>query len=285
MKKILIATDFSANAAHAARFGYALAARLKTDIVLCNAFIIPAEIPEGGTLVWSQYDYDQIMKDNNDELALFKTELEADNSKVDFKPSITCISEIGKVSELVDQIVEKNDIELVVMGMHGSSFLNDLLVGNHSRQMIDRATCPLLLVPSAAEFTGFKKFAFAMDFHEIEKDLEQIHKLVPMLKKLNAELLLTHIYHDDDYTFKFQKHIAEFLVELSKKADYPNIYYRIVKSDKTERGLDWLCAHGHIDVLAMVHRKRSFLEKIVQASHTQKMAGHLCVPLLVLPGN
>jgi nucleotide-binding universal stress UspA family protein len=285
MKKILIATDFSANAAHAAKCGYALAARLKTDVILCNAFIIPAEIPEGGALVWSQYDYDQIVKDNNEELVLFKNKLEAEELKGDFRPSINCISEIGKVSEVIDEIIQKYEVELVVMGVHGSSFLNDLLLGNHTRQMIDRANCPLLLVPASAEGIEFKKIAFAMDFHEVEKDLETIHKLVPILKKLNAELLLTHIYHEDDYTFKFQKHIAEFLVELSKRADYPNIYYRIVKSEKIERGLDWLCAHGHIDVLAMVHRKRSFLEKIVQASYTQKMAGHICVPLLVLPAD
>ena len=128
-----------------------------------------------------------------------------------------------------------------------------------------------------------KKIAFATDLNEPERDLKAILALIPLLKNLNAELLLTHIYNGDDPTYKFKQHIQHLLVELSNKANYPNIYYRIVNSNQAERGLDWLCEHGHVDVLAMVHHKHSFLDKILIGSHTQKMAGHISIPLLVVP--
>ena len=47
MKKILIATDFSANAKHAAEYGYTIASQVKAGIILCNTFIVPAEMPRG----------------------------------------------------------------------------------------------------------------------------------------------------------------------------------------------------------------------------------------------
>ena len=62
MKKILIATDFSANAAHAAKYGYAIASQIKADVVLCNAFIVPAEVPQAGMLVWPQLEYDELVE-------------------------------------------------------------------------------------------------------------------------------------------------------------------------------------------------------------------------------
>ena len=283
MKKILIATDFSANAKHAAAYGYAIASQLKASVILCNAFIVPAEMPQGGTLVWPQFEYDEIVDSTNSELKKLKEDLKVNHANESFNPAINCVSEVGTVTDALKEIAGKNNVELIVMGTHGSSKLESLLMGNHSRRMIDATKCPLLLVPSSATVKPIKKVAFATDLNEPERDLKGIFALIPLLKKLNAELLLTHIYNGDDPTYKFKQHIQELLVELSNKANYPNIFYRIVNSDQAERGLDWLCDHGHVDVLAMVHHKHSFLDKILSGSHTQKMAEHISIPLLVVP--
>ena len=283
MKKILIATDFSANAAHAAKYGHAIASQIKADVVLCNAFIVPAEVPQAGVLVWPQLEYDELVESSASELKQLKEELRQNLNDSSFRPDINCRSEIGGVVDVINEISGKTDVELVVMGTHGASKLDTFLVGNHSRQMVNNTKWPLLLVPGAAKLKPIKKVAFATDLNDPENDLKAIYALIPLLKKLNAELLLTHIYNGDDPTYKFKQHIQLLLIDLSNKADYPNIFYRIVNSNKAERGLDWLCDHGHVDVLAMVHRKHDLLDKILIGSHTQKMADHISIPLLVIP--
>ena len=283
MKKILVATDFSTNAAHAAKYGYAIASQVKADVVLCNAFIVPAEVPQAGTLVWPQLEYDELLESSASELKQLQKELRKNPSDSSFRPEITCRSEVGGIVDVIKEITAKTDVELTVMGTHGAGKLDTFLVGNHSRNMINNTKGPLLLVPASATLKPIKKVAFATDLSDPDKDVKAIYALIPLLKKLNAELLLTHIYNGDDPTFKFKQHIQQLLVELSNKANYPNIFYRIVNSNKAERGLDWLCDHGHVDVLAMVHRKQDFLEKILIGSHTQKMADHINIPLLVIP--
>ena len=62
---------------------------------------------------------------------------------------------------------------------------------------------------------------------------------------------------------------------------YPNIYYRLVKSAGTETGLDWLCQHGQVDLLAMVHRQHVFFDSLLHGSDTKKMAGQVSIPLLI----
>jgi len=283
MKKILITTDFSANATHAAAYGYHIASQVKADVILCNAFIVPAEMPQGGTLVWPQIEYDELLESSVVELEKLKKELQQIHGDSSFKPHITNASEIGAVTDVITELTGKTDIELTVMGTHGAGKLDTLLVGNHSRRMINNTKTPLLLVPASAAFKPIKKVAFATDLREPERDLKAIYELIPLLKRLNSELLLTHIYNGDDPTYKFKQHIQQLLVELSNKANYPNIFYRIVNSNKAERGLDWLCDHGHVDVLAMVHRKHDLLDNILIGSHTQKMADHINIPLLVIP--
>ena len=283
MKNLLIATDFSDNAKHAAEYGYALACKIGANLVLCNAFVVPVETPQGGVLVWPQYDYEEMQNNSGDELKQLEVSLQHRAKGAAFRPCITRISEDGNVPDVINNAAIKENIGLVIMGTHGHTGISGAFLGNHSRKMIDDATCPLLLVPPAAAITGVKKIAFATDFKEPEKDLEAIFELIPLLKQLNAELLLTHIYNEMDEAYDFKKNIESFLLQLSNKANYPHIYYRIVKSEKPRTGLDWLCHFGNVDMLAMVHRKHSFFDKILNGSQTQKMAEHITIPLLVIP--
>jgi nucleotide-binding universal stress UspA family protein len=281
MKTFLITTDFSANARHAAEYGYSLAKQIKANIVLCNAVVVPAEIPQAGMVVWPMEEYDMLMDDSAEELEKLKAHLEQNSGS--FQPLVKCISETGGLLDLVDDIIIEKNIDLVIAGTHGSSGLSSFLLGNHSRNMIEAATKPLLLIPTSAPIRQVKKIAFATDFKQPEDDLKSIYALIPLAKLLNCEILLTHIYDENQQSPGFQKWIKQFLTELSNKADYSHIYYRLIKNNRADSGLDWLCEHGQIDVLAMVHRKTNFLSTLLKNSHTQKLASHISIPLLVFP--
>ncbi|HAL83053.1 MAG TPA: hypothetical protein DCO83_13125 [Mucilaginibacter sp.] len=281
MKILLIPTDFSANSKHAAEYGYRLAKKMKTAVVLCNAVIIPAEIPQAGFVAWPMEEYDVLMNDSTDELKKLKAWLEQGSKG--FKPAVTCFNEVGATTDVVNDIIAKNKIDLVVMGTHVAGGLSGFLLGNHSRIMIDGVSKPLLLVPGQAPDTQVKKIAFATDFKHPDKDLDSIYDLVPLAKSLGADILLTHVYDEKKQSPEFQKWVKQFLTELSDKSNYDQIYYRLVKNNQTENGLDWLCANGQIDMLAMVHRPHNFFDNLLNGSHTQKMAAHISIPLLVFP--
>ncbi len=283
MQKFLFPTDFSANALHAAKYGYNLARQIKANIILCNAVIIPAEVPQSGLIAWPLEESDILLEDSNNELKCFKAHLEPGLTLDGFMPSISYLNESGTVINVVNHIVESHEIDLVIIGTHGSSGLSTFLLGNHSRAMIDSAMIPLLLVPPAAAIKPVKKIAFATDFNNPEEDLECIYRLIKIARPLNAEILLTHVYNEKTQSPKFQKWVDEFIAELSNKADYPHIYYRTIKSEITASGLDWLCGHGQIDILAMVHRSHNFIDSLFRKSQTQKMSGHIPLPLLVFP--
>lgn len=280
----MIATDFSENANHAAEHGYEIASQLKANVVLFNAFIVPVEIPQAGVSVWPPYNYDELLDDCRTNLKKLVESLEKRIPHAEFQPQIPYSCNVGTVPDVVNEKINAENIGIIVMGTHGSSPWNGLLFGNHSRKMIDNASCPLLLVPPKSVVGPVKKIAFATDFEDLQKDTEAIYGLVPILKALNAELVITHIYNDQGHSPEFEKQLEHFLAEMSANANYPNISYQIVKNRKTEAGLDWLCRFENVDILAMLHREHSFLDRLIKGSHTQKMAGHISVPLLVIPG-
>jgi len=284
MKTILIPTDFSANATHAAEYGYYLARQLKANVILCNAFVIPVEMPQANLVAWPMYEYDAIIESCENDIKKLKEHLEKNNTE-SFVPPLKCINEPGALQDVVTELVNREKADLIVMGAHGASGLSGFILGNHSRRMIDYTTRPLLIVPDDVKPLPVKKIAFASDFKNVADDLGHIYNLISIAKQLNAEILLTYVFDEKQHSKGFEKYLDEMLVELSNKANYPKIYYRLIKSRSVETGLDWLCDHGQVDMLAMVHRPHNFLDKILKGSHTQKMANRISLPLLVFPAN
>jgi hypothetical protein len=168
------------------------------------------------------------------------------------------------------------------MGMSGASDVSRFILGSNTQDMIDKARIPTLLIPKGMHFNGIKKIAFATDLSE--KDFLVINSIVSLAQYFNAEILIAHVGDEDPEDTKYQQKVKGFLNEVTCKINYPKIYYRQIKKKDVEEGLDWLTAHGMIDVLVMVHKHKSFIDQLFNRSHTQKIAKHIDIPLLVYPG-
>lgn len=283
MKTILLATDFSKSSQDAARYGYALACEIKANVVLANAMIIPAEILQSGMVTWPADEFDGLLKDGETELKKFKAELEGQTYSNAFKPQVFCTSEAGRFTDVINTITGNFKIDLVVIGKHQGGLLKQLLIGNHAELLMDVTTCPLLIVKPGTDYKPIKKIAYGTEFKNLEKDLDAIFHLTGLAKLFNAEILLAHITGNREDAIAVQQTLADCLLDISNKADYPHIYYRLLNGKTIEAGLKWLCENGQVDMLAMAHRSRNLLAELFENSHTKKMNELSAVPLLVLP--
>jgi nucleotide-binding universal stress UspA family protein len=282
MKKLLLLTDFSVSAMHAAEYAHNLACQIRADIVLCNIVNVPANDILAAT-VWPVYDYNVLMEESAGDLKRLSTHLKNQNKNAAFKPKISAINKDGLIADTVIELADQLDINMVVMGTHTDNGLKTFIMGDHAKDMIDATNKPLLLVPQGADISTIKKIAFATDFKQPEDDLATIYHLIRFAKLMNAEILIVHTHDEKQTNYTFKTWLDNLLIELSNKADYPNIYYRLVKSRDPESGLDWLCEHGQVDMLAVLHRTHNFFENLFKGSYTKKLAGNINVPLLVFP--
>jgi len=95
MKKILVPTDFSANATHAAEYAYQLAGQLHAGLVLCNAVTVPAEAPQAGLLVWPMEETELLLIDSEEELKKLKAGMQQHDRSEQFRPAVTFIEKAG----------------------------------------------------------------------------------------------------------------------------------------------------------------------------------------------
>jgi len=289
MNTILVPTDFSIPADNAAKYALQLAMRMKRGIKLCHALKIPAEAPMAGQVAWPLEDYISLKDEANDQLSSLAEKLENDIEEqisglpVSYQPKIDYTSEIGAANDVIRNVVSGQKMTLVVMGMSGAGPLSRFFLGSTSRDLIDHAGFPILLIPAGFKFTTIKKIAFASDLSA--GDVEVIHSLAGMARFFNAEILITHVVSERYEQLADRETVADFLNEVTGKADYDKIYYRAVKGLDVIHGLNWLAEHGQIDILAMVHRPHYFLNYLLKGGYTQKMARHVTMPLMVFPQN
>lgn len=285
MKRILVPIDFSKPAENAAHYALHLAKYLKVNMTLCNVFLLPAIVPATAQVSLQGYEYATLKEENRQELEVVAKRLRIEDKTLPapdfFHPVIESISEAGGVKDVILQIAEDKKVEMVVMGMTGAGPISRFLLGSVSRDMIDNTEFPLLLVPSSVIFQKIRKIAFATDLSE--SDIDVIHSLSGLARYFDADLVVIHITEDKQDDKAEQKKSDSFLNDITCKVNYDKIYYRHMIHTDVEKGLDWVSENDFVDMLVMVHRNLSFIDRLFNFSHTHKKASHLKVPLLILP--
>lgn len=282
MKKILIATDFSVAADDAARYAITLAGIIHSDTMLIHAAAVTTDSPV--EILWPTEDYKTLierniirLKDLSDELLKNLITVADHNQAI---PKIGFKSELGSITDLLRETVHEESVGLVVMGLSGAGNIKRFILGSSSRDVIDSAGYPVLLIPKGTLYKPIHKIAFATDLGLA--DMESIKLVANFAALLNAQLLIVHVI-GEKIERNTTHHIEAFLAELKNKINYDQIYYENVYSIKIEDGLNWLKNHGETDLLVMLHRKCGVINDFIRGSHSQNMARQTQIPLLVLP--
>lgn len=285
MKKILIPTDFSVPAENAARYAIALAKKMKADVLICNAFKVPAEAPMASQVAWPLMDYAELKQATTSELDSWVKVVSDPSCSVDkseFCPGVTYESSEGTVSDVVSTLVRREKIDLVVMGMAGAGGLTQFVLGSNSREMIEKADFPLLLVPFDAGFKSVRKIVFATDLSKDE--LEPLKALSGLASSLDAGIVIAHITNKEvEPTGKLQHEIDVFFRDVISNTDFPEIKYEYVWNINIDDGLDWIAGQTDVDIVAIAHHHHHLLHRLFVGSHTQKLSRHTKIPLLVFP--
>jgi len=282
MKTVLLLTDFSTGGNHAAAYGYHLAKHLKANVVICNAIVIPLQMAEAGVIGWPVNGYDGIMEDTEKELKKLKKVFEHSDHSSGFHPQIDCMSQMGRLGDVVENISSVLDVVLIVMGTHHDGF-GSLLLDNNTRNMINTTNHPLVLVPPHAQFKDIKKMSFATDFEFPLQDAEDLERLVPMARLFGAEIVITHVHSPERQLKDHQVLGNELVAGVFNKTNYSEVVYQAIQNDHPNWGISHFCAEAKVDLLVMVHRSHNFMDVMLKGSHTQKMARDLPIPMFVIP--
>jgi nucleotide-binding universal stress UspA family protein len=282
MKNILVPVDYSVHSDHAVRYAIEMAKKINAAIHFCHGLEISQFNSMAGVMAWSAEIFSKMQVDAEEDLRKYIQQLKNELLLKDlYFPKITYSIETGSVKQFIAQLIEKQHFDLVIMGVAGAGKLARFFLGSNSRDVIEKTNVPILLIPKEANYQQINKIAFATDLRE--SDLNAIHSLARLFCLYTPEILLAHVDEQHQNSNDPNSQVNLFLNRVTCKINYSKIYYRHINAAKVDEGLQWLIQNGQINMMVMVHRHPSIFTRILNGSHTQKLAKTIQLPLLVMP--
>jgi nucleotide-binding universal stress UspA family protein len=282
MKSILILTDFSKNATHAALAGIRLAKNLRANIFLFHSNTTQALTPiyAGGPTVVDEVN---LMEDENREKLKALADLLQpfiEEGQIGWKPSLHYDEGLGELSYQVRNILATKDIEIIVMGAREGSRLDHFFTGSETFSVIDHVNRPVLVVPHNSYLDNFKRIVFATDFSD--DDVEAIRYLAGLGLIFNYYFEVVHIssFGDGDITKELRK--LEFMKQV-QRLRYPHLNIRELHGKDVINRLNRLCEETKTDLLAFTHYHDSFLTRLLHQSVAREALQNQKVPMLIFP--
>lgn len=163
LERILVGCDFSPDSSLALDYALSLAQEFQAQLYLANV-VRPMEaltaadyinMQEGDFIGWTPAVYPDLPQKAADENGQRKaSQIKSLEQKLSdivpeecryFCTPITLVLEGRPYQELIDY-AEKNQIDMIVLGVRGHSLLEQFLVGSTTDRVISRASCPVLAV-------------------------------------------------------------------------------------------------------------------------------------------
>lgn len=272
METVIITTDFSGTAAHAAKYGASLARQLgTTTIILYHSHdLAPAAtaipIPETDTSLAREGSLLAL-----EVLEGYIRPYAGDNIRIDL-----VTNELPLLMGVI-QLSEERRAGLVVAGTTGKSKLEKFMIGSNTVNLATSCPVPLLIVPDDANLQGIERIVFACDLQKVTKSTP-VHLLHLFAEKLKAKILILNVALEGK---RFNPDIIPEQYKLHKLLDPLNPEYHYTEEDDIAEGILEFVAKVNAGIVITIPKSYGFFEGLFHRSVTKKLAHHTEVPLLL----
>jgi nucleotide-binding universal stress UspA family protein len=270
MKNILLPTDFSNNARVAADFTVNLLCGLPMSLNLYHFYGLHHS--SGAMLISID---DLLQKDAN---ASMNKEVKRVNDYCEGNVTVKSKNLNGKLTDFISEIVTHNKIDLIAMGTNGSSGFHKDLFGSNTTYILSTVKAPVLVIPENSKISKLTrpKIAFASDFRDFSSKKEFKSFMALMNQKYGScESEVVYVSETNEPISSESKYFCSDLLGDSI-SQFVNIEERNI-----HQGLMHYLDISKPDILIMIHRKNSFIERLLKTSLSTKMALNSGTPLLI----
>ncbi|MFX0557899.1 universal stress protein [Maribacter sp. CXY002] len=182
-----------------------------------------------------------------------------------------------KIFSELNNVCHEHNIDLIVMGSHGTKGVSELFVGSNTEKVVRTSDVPVLVIKEQNPTFKIKKIVFACSFKD--DSILAFKKALDFAHKFSAKLLPIYIntpYNDFMSTKEIDERISKFMF----KAGEPNKDVYIYNDYSVELGLFNYSKKEEIDVLAIPTHGRKGLSHFFLGSIGEDVANHANLPVI-----
>jgi nucleotide-binding universal stress UspA family protein len=275
MKTILLLNDTTPASRRAAELAFAVAEHTGANLLLTNVHGAGCTLPVNEYVLSSTGR--EVNGDAGDTGRLLH-ELHSINEKSNgYQPEIRLLPQPGIAGQELTALVRKENISLIVKGFGEE----DVSVNLNLRAILNRAGCPLLLVPDNYQLKSLERIVYVADLRYYKPAVLQY--LSAIAKGYDARLSVAHISASGLPHPVEAFASALFHGEICPQLRYDRLDYQLIKERDVRKAVDVLIHGLQTDMLVLENHQFHF-EEIFGGHLPLQQWPELCVPLLIFPG-
>lgn len=277
MKTILVPTDFSEHAAYALRVAATIAKKKNATLLVAHMVGIKDSIltrEESDTALESIF----YMKLTEKRFAEFldKDYLEG--------IEVQQVVKKYKVFSELNEVAKENNASLIVMGSHGSSGFQEVLVGSNTEKVVRTADVPVLIIKNNVADFDMTNGVFACDYQT--ENIPAYKKAKDFFSTFDAQMNMAYI-NTPGASFKSSKEIDNTLFTFFEKAGEPAPLDKVnevaIFNDYTvEEGIFSYSQLVSADIISIPTHGRKGIAHFFSGSIGEDIANHAAIPVLTI---
>ncbi|NCO63565.1 MAG: universal stress protein [Flavobacteriales bacterium] len=270
MKKILIPTDFSEQAENALKVAAQLAQKHHAEIYLLHTLELPMQkvdpLSSSANLPEAMYFMQLAHKH-------FETLLEKDYLK---GINVHEIVEFYETFRGVYQVCKKHQIDLIVMGSHGTNSFREMLIGSNTEKVVRTSEVPVLVIKKEHPAFKINDFVFASNF----KDYYQApyKKATEFATLFDAKMHLLMV--NTAGHFMTTHDAKERMHAFAKTAHFDNYSVNIYNDINVEKGIMNFSQSIKADLIGMCTHGRQGLSSFFNGSISEDLVNNAKRPVM-----
>lgn len=272
MKTILVPTDFSECANNALRFAAFVAKKTGATLNLLHVHEVPL-IGYQGSIEATVDDVPYMMSLLKATKAKMKKTL-----SLPFMKDIKVVHNIetGRICDHILKAAEKYEVDLIIMGTHGASGLQETIIGSNAERIAQNSLIPVLTIKDEFENPKIEKIVFATDFsEETEYTFPEVEKLANLL---DAKIEIVKIITKSEFetTQRLQRAIKRF----KNKFKHSNYIISTYCDYNKQAGIRHFAKNIQADIIALGTQGRHGLLHFFNNNITESLVNHSSIPIL-----
>lgn len=271
MKRILVPTDFSTRAENALKVAAQIARKNDCEIHLLHMLEIPSQMNDaitGGTAIPEIMLFLQKAKET---MQYIKEKSYLKDLKV-----IDSI-QLEKASHGILSFVNKENIDLIIMGSNGISGIEEFILGSNTEKVVRLSPVPVIILKEEIENFNPANIVFASDFsEEIKKPFQ---KILDFANLFNAKLNLVTICTPN--SFKTTAIANKITEDFIREFEIKDFSFHIYNDLNIEKGIIHFAKEINADLISLCTHGRTGLSHFFTGSISEDLANHATKPLIV----
>ncbi|MEN2399548.1 universal stress protein [Flavobacterium sp. MC2016-06] len=270
MKRILVPTDFSEHAEDALKVAAQIARKNDSEIIILHMLELPHQMNDaimGGVSIPETMLFMKKANETLDEIT--------NRNYLEGIP-VTEIVKMDRPTHGISQVSKDYDIDLIIMGSHGSSGIEELLIGSNTEKVVRNSEIPVLVIKKDITNFNADNIVFASDFSsETKKPFE---KFLNFTKFFESKIHLVTICTPNSFkpTHVIQKTMHEFISEFNLTNYSTNIY----NDTNIEKGIINFSNSVNADIIGMCTHGRTGFAHFFNGSISEGLVNHAVRPVI-----